>query len=398
MEQITTEKRVKPKKKKREKKPFSKKFYILIIVFGLILTFLVNFISFTWVLGDNSLISYINQSFEGRLFEDNPHVTVTEHRDNNYFTFSKTGGEDIKVLQISDLHIGCGFLTKTTDRQMVEQVFKAVKNIKPDLLVVTGDALSPIYVRSGTKNSKNQLDALIALMSKIGLPWAFIFGNHDGEGSLTEEEISAVLERTENCLFIGGKESLSGNGNYYIKLYNDGVFSSVLMLLDSGAGNFLGYGNVETDQVEWYEQTINELQAEKADIKSIVYIHIPIPEFVTAWEERNDTNKTVWHYGTSIETISTGGKKGFYDKMAELDSTKWVFCGHDHENNYSITLKDSGIRLTYGMSFDYSAYIDTKYKTEHRGCTLSEISKNGDVTVKVATQDNGYNPVVPTRE
>ncbi len=397
MKESAKENPTKEKKQKKVTPKFSKKFYVLLLIFVIVCSTLFNFVSFTWVLGDDSLIAFVNEYFEGTLFEQSPNVTVTEHPEQGYFTFNKTSGENVKILQISDLHIGCGIFTYHDDRATVKQVFKAVESVKPDLIIVTGDALSPIYVRSGTKNSKNQLDAFIALMTKIGLPWTFCFGNHDAEGSLSEEQISKRLEATENCLYFGGKESLSGNGNFYIKLYNDGQFSSSLIIMDSGNGNFLSYGNVETDQIEWYEQTINELKAEKADIKTSLFLHIPLPEYKTAWENRNDTEKTEWFYGECNESISSGNKRGFYDVIERLDSTKWVFCGHDHENDFSILMKDSGIRLTYGMSFDYSAYITTKYKTEHRGCTLVEISKDGDVVVKIATQDNGYIPTVPEK-
>ena len=35
------------------------------------------------------------------------------------------------------------------------------------------------------------------------------------------------------------------------------------------------------------------------------------------------------------------------DKHKELGSTKYIFCGHDHENNASVT--DDGITYTYGL-------------------------------------------------
>lgn len=38
---------------------------------------------------------------------------------------------------------------------------------------------------------------------------------------------------------------------------------------------------------------------------------------------------------------------GFVEKCKELGSTKYIFCGHDHENNASITY--DGITYTYGL-------------------------------------------------
>jgi hypothetical protein len=53
--------------------------------------------------------------------------------------------------------------------------------------------------------------------------------------------------------------------------------------------------------------------------------------------------------------------------------------GHDHLNTLSITYQ--GIRLTYGMSIDYIAYVPTlKWKTQ-RGGTIIEINNDGSFDV-----------------
>lgn len=44
-----------------------------------------------------------------------------------------------------------------------------------------------------------------------------------------------------------------------------------------------------------------------------------------------------------------------FDAVLRLGSTKGIFCGHDHLNNWSVEYK--GVRLTYGMSVDYLAYF-----------------------------------------
>lgn len=49
-----------------------------------------------------------------------------------------------------------------------------------------------------------------------------------------------------------------------------------------------------------------------------------------------------------------------------------VFCGHDHYNNFSVNYTPKGadrsIRLTYGMSIDYLAYVSVRDHAQ-RGCT-----------------------------
>ena len=61
--------------------------------------------------------------------------------------------------------------------------------------------------------------------------------------------------------------------------------------------------------------------------------------------------------------------------MQELGSTKGVFVGHDHKNNFSLLYK--GIRLTYGMSIDYIAFPGMSKIGAQRGCTVIEVSPDG---------------------
>ena len=64
-----------------------------------------------------------------------------------------------------------------------------------------------------------------------------------------------------------------------------------------------------------------------------------------------------------------------FETMEELGSTKGIFVGHDHKNNFSLIYK--GIRFTYGMSVDYLAYPGIYKLGAQRGCTVIEISPDG---------------------
>jgi len=66
---------------------------------------------------------------------------------------------------------------------------------------------------------------------------------------------------------------------------------------------------------------------------------------------------------------------GLFDAMKALGSTRAVFCGHDHYNNFSIDYK--GIRLTYGMSVDYLAYPGIYKIGSQRGCTVINFAPDG---------------------
>ena len=66
-------------------------------------------------------------------------------------------------------------------------------------------------------------------------------------------------------------------------------------------------------------------------------------------------------------------KSGFFDKCKELGSTKYLFCGHDHENNASITYE--GITMTYGLKTGPSP-VPWNFAKETGG-TLITISGSG---------------------
>ena len=71
--------------------------------------------------------------------------------------------------------------------------------------------------------------------------------------------------------------------------------------------------------------------------------------------------------------------------MLEVGGKHGVFCGHDHVNNFSIDYK--GIRLTYGLSVDYLAYLRISSLGSQRGCTMITVNPDGTFN---CTQENYY--------
>ena len=69
-----------------------------------------------------------------------------------------------------------------------------------------------------------------------------------------------------------------------------------------------------------------------------------------------------------------------FERMKELQSTKAVFCGHDHYNNMS--LEYQGIRLTYGMSIDFLAMPGIANDENQRGGTLITVRKDGSFVIE----------------
>ncbi|MBR2591048.1 MAG: metallophosphoesterase [Clostridia bacterium] len=340
-----------------------------------------------------------------------------------FYTF--TTDRELKVVQLTDTHLGCGFLSLASDKQMLKTVETMLRAEKPDLVIVTGDAFFPVP-ESGTFNNANELKVFSTMMNNLGIYWAFTFGNHDCQAMayLDEAALAQRLEECgEYCLFQRGSESLSGEGNYAINVKNsDGVITRSFILLDShsypadDAWGFKGeYDNIHPDQIEWYKSTVNILTdlnkqaiASVADaakrseyskrfniVPSFLFFHIPLAEYKTAWEnyEKNgyrDTFDTKYVYGYMGETEAPyifcgAGDDDMFEAVLDYGSTQAIFCGHDHTNNFSFEYM--GVRLSYGMSCDCFVYKGIKNLGSQRGCTVITCGADGSFEI---TPENYY--------
>lgn len=331
---------------------------------------------------------------------------VPEKDENGYWTF--TTDRDFKVLQLTDIHIGGGWMSKKTDAMALNAVAAMITAEKPDLVIITGDTAYPVPFQAGTFNNLASAKIFATLMEKLGVYWAICFGNHDTEAYsyYSREDISEFYESEDMkyCLFESGDAEVDGYGNQVINIKNTkGIITQSLYLFDSHSyinGDILGirwqYDNIHESQIEWYKNTVNALNEqnqkkldelgikEKSDIKSAAFFHIPLDEQREAWYEYanngfEDTENVKLIYGVAGEgskiVYSGVGEDELFETMLELGSTKAVFCGHDHYNNFSIDYK--GIRLTYGMSVDYLAYPGIYKIGSQRGCTVISFAPDG---------------------
>ena len=169
---------------------------------------------------------------------------------------------------------------------------------------------------------------------------------------------------------------------------------SVLVLLDSNmyakSQFFSGFDCIHDDQVEWYEREIKRICGTGKDaIPSFAFFHIPVQAYRDAWFAFKNGDKNVkYFYGDVGEGTrrfkdyfgvpKVDGK--FFDTAVALGSTKGMFCGHDHLNTNSMEYK--GIRLTYGYSVDYLAYLYIMKRSSQRGGTLLTINEDGIFDIK----------------
>ena len=404
-------KRNKNKTKKTAKQRFQK-FINVIISIILVIAVLAGVVTIVNFVKTKSSYEFIESYVKGVKYENQLVPTIGA---DGFYEF--TTDREFRVMHLSDVHLGGGFLSTKKDSMALNCVAAMITAEKPDLVVVTGDVAYPVPYTSGTFNNKTPAVLFAQFMEKLGVYWCIAYGNHDTEAYsfFSREIISEVYENHEkypHCLFQTGPEDADGCGNYVINVKNSkGNIVQSLFMLDSHSytdrdyfGIMWRYDCVHENQVKWYESTLQKLTAQNSGEvpKSLMFFHIPIMEMRDAFYEYRDngfkdTENVKYIAGRMGEVdkvvYSSEYNYGLFDSCLKNGSTQGIFFGHDHLNN--MTLNYKGIILSYGYTIDYLAYKDIETYGEHRGCTMIAISPDSGIEVnKENYYQNKYAPAV----
>ncbi len=291
----------------------------------------------------------------------------------------KDTDEDFVILNLADLQLKDDLVYEEEGEKTVEMIDNLVKETDPDLITLTGDNAwgTVAYI-----NLVKQIDA-------YDIPWAPVMGNHDGQCCINEFWAAHLLFKAENCLFEFGPEDM-GYGNYIINITENEKIIHTLFMVDTHDGaeytledgsTIGGYDHLWNNQIEWYKWAVNGIsEIEGHTVESSVFMHIPVYEYKEAWIAANGSEEI----GTlaselAPDAIGVSGEgvscppvnNGFFDVCKELGSTKNMFVGHDHINNFQIYYE--GIRLNYMLKTGYGAY----YADGLVGGTVVSIGSDG---------------------
>lgn len=314
--------------------------------------------------------------------------------DDETFTVRIPNDRDFKILQLTDLHLGFGFISRSKDRLALDAVRKIIEKSKPDMIVLTGDSIFPFLPKAGTLNNRKQAKKLMAFLDGFEIPYTLVFGNHDCEmGSACHKEELAELYKTGRyCIFTEGRKKLTGVGNFIIELvdYSEKVLLTMVMLdsnmYGEGGWFYSGFDRIQDNQVDWCMERLNILKQEYPDMKAMAFFHMPLREFKEAYEKMKLGDRSViYRHGSIAEKNEYFGiskfEGTFFDRAVENGVIKWMFCGHDHLNTLSLIYK--GIQMTYGMSIDYLGYKGIKKSYIQRGGTLITRKADGSVDIRM---------------
>lgn len=309
----------------------------------------------------------------------------------------RMNGEPFKILQLTDIHLTGSVFSSRKDLKALNAVYRLIKEAQPNLVIITGDLVYPMGLFTFSVNNASPVEEFARFMERIGIPWAFVYGNHDTETIATHdaEKLNTVLSKYSfsthggKLLFSETQPKITGRNNQLIKIENqDGTINQALFLLDSNAYLNTGggeYDYIHDDQVEWYEENVKEMsKKEEKTVSSLLFFHIPLQQYEEAYELYKKGSKDVTYYFGNIDEVdgisASHHDSKLFDCVTRLQSTKGIFVGHDHYNNICLGYK--GVKLTYGMSIDYVAMPGIAKKTAQRGGTLLNLHKDSTFDIR----------------
>ncbi|RLD70189.1 MAG: phosphohydrolase, partial [Bacteroidetes bacterium] len=215
----------------------------------------------------------------------------------------------------------------------VYDIIKTVIKIEnPDFVILTGDVITqnnplPGYLRFAD------------IFKKAKIPWAVVFGNHDGEGNVPREEIAKYLVKLPYCLNSdsGMDDGIYGASNFILPVYGkNNKTKSLLYCMDSNSNSTLptvnGYGWFNFSQIDWYLKQSRKYTVANGGkpLPALAFFHIPLQEYTQVWN-----NKTNPPLGVKNEDeCSPDINSGMFTAMLTGGDIMGTFVGHDHINDY----------------------------------------------------------------
>lgn len=346
-------------------------------------------------LAGNSFISAVDVPYVGT------NVKIVKETDDSVFIakFKPDGSydtSDFRIFCTTDLHIDVDY---TMNNRTIDYVCKQIADLKPDLVIFTGDIVLSKYQR---------IDAVqfARVMEKLGIYWAYAFGNHEARAE--KEYFKYVFYKCmidyPHCLSRFGKPDLFGYGNYFINVLDgENSIRQSLVVFDSGrdicepyrtndkiSPDITGYDYIKKSQIKWYEDNLNSLKSKYGEVKSLIFQHIPIPEYGSFFDfeegKRCDLVEGEILFGHQGETVGCSKVNSDLFEAMKKNGTQGMFCGHDHANDFC-GIKD-GIYLVYNKTGGLNCYQLYEYhrmqedeKTWHFGVTYIDVKKDASISV-----------------
>lgn len=309
---------------------------------------------------------------------------------------------NFRILQMTDIQF-----VDYVDNDSVSVMDSTIAYAKADLIVITGDMISPEYLGGRKNKIKKIIRQISGYFDAKEIPWTICFGNHDGAmGFISKKEM--LKEYQKSAYFIGGLEDSEycesyidekedTYCNYFLPVYSHsgGSVEYGVFVMDCATSLFSPYKGFTRGQIDFY----NSVSEKYEGVRMSMYTHEPTKEFQTMYDNR-ENKEIVSVFMGEIESPEEG--KVYYPTKnpqtnellsASLIANKnvdGIYVGHDHVSNFAGLYKMADgydVILGYGRMSSYgfgewryfmtSASKRKLYKNYPRGGRLVEASADG---------------------
>lgn len=256
------------------------------------------------------------------------------------------------------------------DARMLKMIEYCIETEKPDFVVLDGDNIcQPVYALHNQAAT-----TLLESLAKAGVPFGFVFGNHDAETLSKDLIMQSFHNCGATCLTYNSDDSITGLGNSNLPVMSSdgsGEIAFNLFLIDSNMYDEVngGYDYVHEDQIEWYRNTslaLEEAAGEK--VYSLVFQHIIVPEIFDLMVEVEESEKQYTYNGKHYKYEFIDGvtkscenfgehpcppntNHGQVDAMLERGDVLGIVTGHDHTNSFVVNYNGIDFIQTPGITF-----------------------------------------------
>ncbi len=308
------------------------------------------------------------------------------------------------ILQVSDtqdLQYARGAMKKMLDA--------AYDEVKPDLVVLTGDNILGNHLRDARfgsrkviKTKEGEYEAMkkavahvVEPIEKRGIPFAMIYGNHDDMNMITKEEQADIYRAYPHNVGLDDPKEGIDCDTYNIPIYacdSDKIKYNIWMFDSAGYDKQADrcYEYVSENAVGWYVGKSNELKELNGgkNVDSLLFQHVPFPETAglvvecgendpdaipfcgnTRDGKRFKVDRTKVFRGVMGEYPACCNENyGQFDAVKKQGDVRAAVFGHDHLNNFEAVL--DGINIIGTPCASFRCYGD-----ENRGVRVFVIDE-----------------------
>lgn len=289
-----------------------------------------------------------------------------------------------KIMQMSDFQDFVNDEKPEVNPRSIELMTKAIAQEEPDLVVMTGDQIG------GNMNAEQLQDyitQMVAPLEAAEVPWLVTYGNHDedatdalaeGWNKIRQLDFYRTFPHNVNQASMSGAQATDENGNTIavgdmnILIYDNKGETPLynVWALDSNRYTDGGYDIIRYEQVNWYYETSRELEARYGLLNSLMFFHIPLPEWHLMSSDALRYNVSGHKYEDECPGVVNSG---LFAAAKERGDVRGMFVGHDHVNDYVGVY--SGITLGYDANVGFQTYgLGGDENNYMRGVRVFELS------------------------